>query len=124
MTFLGESEIFRRDTELRAQAPHLILGQALVVRVIRQWDESRRLVSLEVVDPHGAPRTANVDADAAQGEAIAARVLNELSQRGHLGERRRQRLGGLRLCDADLRRLHDDAVAVEVFGGERESSRR
>jgi hypothetical protein len=32
--------------------------------------------------------------------------------------RGRTRLGGLRLCDADLRRVYDNAVAVEIFGAD------
>ena len=119
----GEPEVFRRNTELRAQAPHLILGETLIVRVIRQWCERSGLVAPEVVDPGHAPRSANVGADAAQDEAIAAGGLNEFPQPRHLGEGRRQGLGSLRLCDADLRRLHDNTVTIEFVGGELESGR-
>lgn len=78
--------VFHRDTELRAQASHLILGETLIVRVIRQWSESAGGVAPQVIDPSGAPRTANVGADAPESEAIAARALEEFSQRRHLGE--------------------------------------
>ena len=85
-SFLRQSEIVRGDIELRAEASQLILGETLFVRIVGQWGESARGVAPHVVDPHGAPRAANVNANAAEGEAIAARVLDEFSQRWHLGE--------------------------------------
>ena len=85
-TFLRQSEIFHGNIELRAEASHLILGETLIVRIVGQWGESARGVAPQVVDPRGAPRATNVNTNAAEGEAIAARVLDEFSQRWHLGE--------------------------------------
>ena len=64
----------------------MILGETLIVRIVGRWGESARGVAPQVVDSRGAARATNIDANPSEAEAIAARVLDEFSQRGHLGE--------------------------------------
>ena len=121
--FLGEPEVFRRDTKLRAQASDLVLGEALVFRIVGQRRECLGLVPPEVADPGSAPRTPNVESDPPEREAVTTGAPDEFSQSWHLGEQRRQRLSGLGLCYANLRRLDNNATALKTLCRKRRRAR-